>query len=72
MNWDKSVCNYLDTVLNTTDIALIYIIHKGNQPNDNLITIDEEMVFNTSLKGWSFNVDSNIVLILSKELCNVQ
>ena len=48
----------------------MYVIHKGNRPANNVITIDEENVCNSHLQGPAFNVESNTVLTLLKDLCN--
>ena len=70
VNWEKSVSTHLYMVLNTRDIYLIYVIHKGNHQEDNMITIYEKIVWNDPLKESAFNVYGKTLLILLKEVCN--
>ena len=70
VNWEKSVSTHLYMVLNTRDIYLIYVIHKGNHQEDNMITIYEKIVWNDPLKESAFNVYGKTLLILLKGACN--
>ena len=66
VNWVKSVFTYLYTVLNERDIHWIYVVHKRNRTADNVINIDEEILWNDLLQGPAFTVDIKTVLILFK------
>ena len=52
------------------DTPFTYVICKGKCLADDVITINEEIIWNTPLQGPTFNDDSNTVLILLKTLCN--
>ena len=46
------------------------MICKGNHPLNNVIEIDEEIVWGSPIQILTFNVDINTVVILLKELFN--
>ena len=70
VNWENCVYIYLNTVLNARGAPLTHVICKGNRLTDDMIAIDEEIVWNAPLQVTSFNADSNTVITLLKDLCN--
>ena len=70
MNLEKSVHTYLDTVFNTRDIPLNFLIRNGDCPTNKVIKIYKKIVWSDPLQGTAFNVDSKIVINPLKGLFN--
>jgi len=70
--WEKSIYIYLDSVVSKSGAPLSYVIRKDLEVEagtkwDELDKVQE--IHTAPLQGFTFNLDSNRVLTLLKELC---
>jgi len=69
--WEESVYIYLDSIISKNGAPLSYVIRKDLDEGIEWDSLDRktQKIYNASLEGFIFNIDSKRVLTLLKELC---
>jgi len=69
--WEDSVYKYLDSIIGYSGAPLSYVIRKDLGEGIEWESLDRktQLIYNARLEGLFFNIDSERVLTLLKELC---